>query len=157
MSLNSSEAAEEIWKDDDFLSFAAAGGGGGGGGAAGDIDDQQDDEDQDDDDDAVASTPRSVNEQVEEEKFRCYDKSLPPWMNHRTDFRRVPPLVALHNEMVAFAALMSPMKKVSTVSRCDATVHTHTHTHTHTHVSLLLFCCCAVLWMLHIQGKIDFV
>lgn len=37
---------------------------------------------------------------------------LPPWMDDYTNFRRVSPLVALHNEIVGFCNLMSPMPKV---------------------------------------------
>ena len=41
---------------------------------------------------------------------RRYDKnsSLPPWMESYVDYRRVNPMVALHNEIVAFCKLMEP-------------------------------------------------
>jgi non-canonical poly(A) RNA polymerase PAPD5/7 len=37
-----------------------------------------------------------------------HNESLPPWMDHYTDFRRINPLVALHNEIVGFCTLMEP-------------------------------------------------
>ena len=36
--------------------------------------------------------------------------SLPPWMAGYVDYRRVNPLVALHNEIVCFCKLMEPRK-----------------------------------------------
>lgn len=38
-------------------------------------------------------------------------ESLPPWMKQYTDYRRINPLLALHNEIVGFCNLMSPLEE----------------------------------------------
>ena len=46
-------------------------------------------------------------------RTRTFDKfnSLPPWMETYVDYRRVNPLIALHNEIVGFCKLMEPKKE----------------------------------------------
>jgi len=46
-------------------------------------------------------------------RTRTFDKfnSLPPWMESYVDYRRVNPLIALHNEIVGFCKLMEPKKE----------------------------------------------
>ena len=78
------ENDEENWKDEDFLSFG----------------DNADEEDTGDD-------------KEEETTLDFNPNDLPPWMTEYTNFRHVSPLVALHNEIVGFCNLMSPMPKVS--------------------------------------------
>jgi hypothetical protein len=73
-----------------------------------------------DDDDDEEATNRdnngaSENDSIEKrsnERQRTFDrfKSLPPWMETYVDYRRVNPLVALHNEIVSFCRLMEPRK-----------------------------------------------
>jgi non-canonical poly(A) RNA polymerase PAPD5/7 len=48
-------------------------------------------------------------EQVPRNRSQSNVSELPPWMDHYTNFRQVTPLVALHNEIVGFCNLMSPM------------------------------------------------
>jgi hypothetical protein len=46
-------------------------------------------------------------------RTRTFDKfnSLPPWMETYVDYRRVNPLIALHNEIVGFCKLMEPKEE----------------------------------------------
>ena len=88
------DTAEEGWKDDDFLLF--------GGGTA------EEDQAKEAEDPAEASSDPSNHAATSVPAA----SDLPPWMDQHTDFRRVPPLVALHNEIVGFCKLMSPMPEV---------------------------------------------
>jgi len=74
---------EECWKDDDFLSLGDR-----------------------DEDSPAKYKPANVSDKEPSQT------DLPPWMDEYTDFRRVPPLVALHNEIVGFESLMKPMPSV---------------------------------------------
>ena len=85
---NDNGLAEEGWKDDDFLSF----------GNASDEKSKPKREEQSNENPAATSTN--------------LENDLPPWMDQPTNFRRVPPLVALHNEIVGFCKLMAPMPEV---------------------------------------------
>lgn len=80
------EPDEEEWKDEDFLSF------------------EDNDEDPENDDLAEVNSSRGGRVLTPQE--------LPPWMDEYTDFRRCSPLVALHNEVVGFCQLMSPLPEV---------------------------------------------
>eukprot|EP00980_Cylindrotheca_fusiformis_P003755 scaffold834_cov123-Cylindrotheca_fusiformis.AAC.2 len=62
-------------------------------------DSDEDESDQDEDTSEVDQPPHH--------RFNP-DTDLPPWMKHPVDFRRIKPLVALHNEVVGFCKLMEP-------------------------------------------------
>ena len=83
------DLAEEGWKDDDFLSF-------------GNASDEKSKPKREEQSTADETSPATTN----------LENALPPWMDQPTNFRRVPPLVALHNEIVGFCKLMAPMPEV---------------------------------------------
>lgn len=87
---------EEVWKDDDFLSF-------------GGNSNEQQESDNDDENDAAGPEDEGNSNRAN----GLAADQLPPWMDQYTDFRYVAPLVALHNEIVGFCNLMSPMPQVS--------------------------------------------
>ena len=48
-----------------------------------------------------------INKNIRKKSFNRLT-SLPPWMEDYVDYRRINPLVALHNEIVSFQKLMEP-------------------------------------------------
>ncbi|CAB9512892.1 canonical poly(A) RNA polymerase PAPD7 [Seminavis robusta] len=78
-------------------------------------DDDDDDSDMDEAEDFLAFDDNNSNKEPKEETKEDDDdddgtpSDLPPWMDYHTNVRRVTPLVALHNEIVGFCNLMSPM------------------------------------------------
>ena len=93
---------EDAWKDDDFLSFDAPQA-----------------------ENSVADAFLSEGKKTGDPSMVAIaSNDLPPWMDNYTDFRRVSPLVALHNEIVGFCDLMSPMPEVSTVGVASAQLYT---------------------------------
>jgi hypothetical protein len=90
----------ESWVDDEFISF--------GGG------DDDDDNDEDVDEDANHND-RGNNLAPQQPPPPPppppppHAVVLPPWMDVPTDYRRVNPLIALHNEIVSFCHLMQPL------------------------------------------------
>jgi non-canonical poly(A) RNA polymerase PAPD5/7 len=75
---------EEEWKDEDFLSF-----------------ERDEEEEQQDDDGQYLDA---------EEPDRTSVTGFPPWMD-KVHGRNVPPLIALHNEIVGFYRLMEPLEE----------------------------------------------
>jgi hypothetical protein len=91
MASASTDGGEAVWQDADFLSF-------GNDDNEGSVNDDNNSED------------RSANDQADPRSWS--EGELPPWMDRYTDFRRVSPLVALHNEAVGFSQLISPTTEV---------------------------------------------
>ena len=71
------------------------------------VGDDNDEEDEFDAGTASVDTTGNFNGKRKFDKL----KSLPPWMKTYVDYRRVNPLVALHNEIVCFCRLMEPREE----------------------------------------------
>lgn len=88
------DAVEDDNEDEDFISLTPA-----------NEEEEEDDEEGDSNNDG--SDADDSGNKMESNR----NGGLPPWMQHQVDYRRVNPLVALHNEIVAFCRLMEPREE----------------------------------------------